>query len=54
MKIRQFEQLSKGSHVSDGERDGEVIKISQEKDKALIRFRDGSIEWIEYYRIEIK
>ena len=41
-----------GSIVTDHDRLGQVIKISQDKEKALVRFSDGMTEWIEYYRIE--
>ena len=50
-----YSQFSKrchaGSIVTDRERTGQVLKISQNKEKALVRFPDG-VEWIEYYRIE--
>lgn len=42
-----------GTHITDDERTGTVIKISQDHEKALVRFDDGMTEWIEYYRIEI-
>jgi hypothetical protein len=32
---------------------GQVIRISKDKEKALVHFTDGMIEWIEYYKIEI-
>lgn len=41
-----------GAIVTDRERLGQIIKISQDKEKALVRFSDGMTEWIEYYRIE--
>lgn len=46
------EKCAAGTQVTDGERNGEVVKISQEMDKALVRFSDGTIEWLEYYRID--
>ena len=45
-------KVTPGTHVKDDERTGIVIKISQDKEKALVRFPDGT-EWIEYYKIEI-
>lgn len=42
-----------GTHVTDDERTGIVIKISQDKERALVRFSDGMVEWIEYYKIEM-
>ena len=42
-----------GTHVTDDDRSGIVIKISQDQEKALVRFGDGLTEWIEYYKIEI-
>lgn len=54
MTYGQFKkQIKPGSHVTDNERTGIVIKISQDNEKALIRFSDGMTEWIEYYKIEI-
>ena len=40
-----------GSTVTDGSRTGIVLKISQDSEKALVRFGNG-LEWIEYYKIE--
>ena len=54
MTYGQFKrQCSPGTHVTDDERTGIVIKISQVKEKALVRFSDGMTEWVEYYKIEI-
>ena len=51
--IKQIKkQVTPGVTVKDDERTGIVIKISQDKEKALVRFPDGT-EWIEYYKIEI-
>lgn len=41
-----------GTAVKDSERTGRVIKISQDNEKALVKFRDG-IEWLEFYRLEL-
>lgn len=46
-------QVKPGIHVKDDERTGIVIKISQDNEKALVRFSDGMTEWIEYWKIEI-
>lgn len=54
MTYGQFKrQCSPGTHVTDEERTSIVIKISQDKEKALVRFSDGMTEWVEYYKIEI-
>ena len=53
MIYRQFKQCKPGTHVADNERTGVVIKISQDKEKALMRFSDGMTEWVEYYKIEL-
>ena len=54
MTYGQFKrQCTPGTHVTDDERTGTVIKISQDQEKALVRFDDGMTEWIEYYKIEI-
>lgn len=45
--------IKPGIHVTDDERTGIVIKISQDNEKALVRFSDGMVEWIEYYKIEM-
>lgn len=45
-------QIKPGVHVKDDERTGIVIKISQDGEKALVRFSDGMTEWVEYYKIE--
>lgn len=42
-----------GKRVEDRERKGTVIKISQDKEKALVRFEGGMVEWIEFYKIEM-
>lgn len=47
-------QCTPGFHVTDGERNGTVIKVSQDKERVLIQFEDGSREWMEYYKIEKK
>ena len=55
MTYRKFRtQVKPGSHVKDIERTGIVIKISQNNEKALVRFNDGMTEWIEFYKIEMK
>lgn len=46
-------QCKPGAHVKDEERTGVVLKLSQDHEKALVRFSDGTAEWIEYYRIEL-
>lgn len=46
-------QIKPGIHVKDDERTGIVIRISQDNEKALVRFSDGMTEWIEYWKIEI-
>lgn len=46
-------QCKPGTYVKDNERTGVIVKISQDKEKALVRFSDGMIEWIEYYKIEL-
>lgn len=33
---------------------GKVIKISQDKTKALILFDDGNKAWVYYYELELK
>ena len=54
MTYRKFRSDCKpDSHVKDSERTGTVIKISQDNEKALVRFSDGMTEWIEFYRIEL-
>jgi hypothetical protein len=54
MRIRQFiNECSFGARVKDEHREGTVIKVSKDKDKALVKFDDGMTEWIEYYRIEL-
>ena len=54
MNYRSFkEQCNIGTHVKDNDRTGVVVKISKDKDKALVKFDDGITEWIEYYRIEM-
>lgn len=53
MTYRKFKNLCKpGTHVKDEERTGVVIKLSKDHEKALVRFSDGTTEWIEYYKIE--
>lgn len=53
MTYKQFKTKCKpGTLVKDGERLGTVIKISQDNEKALVRFGNG-VEWIEYYKIEL-
>ena len=47
-------QCKPGTHVADNERTGVVIKISQDKEKALVSFSDGMTEWVEYYKIEME
>ena len=47
-------QCKPGTHVADNERTGVVIKISQDKEKELVRFSDGMTEWVEYYKIEME
>lgn len=42
-----------GVPVTDGERIGQVIRISKDKEKALVHFTDGMTEWMEYYKIEL-
>lgn len=42
-----------GTHVTNHSRTGIVIRISQDKEKALVRFSNGITEWIEYYKIEL-
>jgi hypothetical protein len=42
-----------GTHVTDGDRTGVVIKISKDKDKVLVVFPSGSREWLYYYEIEL-
>lgn len=50
----QFKRQCKpGIHVKDDDRAGIVIKISQDKEKALVQFNDGMKEWMEYWKIEI-
>lgn len=46
-------QCKPGSKVTDQERIGTILKISQNNEKALVQFADGMKEWIEYYRIEL-
>ena len=46
-------QCKPGIHVKDNERTGVIVKISQNKEKALVRFSGEMIEWIEYYKIEL-
>lgn len=54
MTYRKFiNHCSKGTHVKDDERTGVILKISQNKEKALVRFNDGMTEWIEFYKIEL-
>lgn len=54
MTYGQFKRQCKpGTHVTDDERTGTVVKISQDHEKALVRFDDGMTEWIEYYKIEL-
>ena len=50
----KFKQCKPGTQVADNERTGVVIKISQDKEKALVRFSDGMTEWVEYYKIEME
>lgn len=42
-----------GTQVKDGQRTGQVLKLSKDKEKALVKFSDGMTEWIEYYKIEM-
>lgn len=42
-----------GTAVKDTERSGRIIKISQDGEKALVKFNDGMTEWIEFYKIEL-
>lgn len=54
MTYRTFkDQCRTGTAVVHKNRTGTVIKISQDHEKALVRFSDGMTEWIEYYKIEI-
>ena len=54
MTYRKFKNsCTSGVQVKDKERTGTVIRISQDNEKALVRFSDGMTEWIEYYRIEL-
>lgn len=53
MTYKQFKnQCKPGTQVKDNDRTGIVKKISQDHEKALVRFPDG-MEWIEFYKIEI-
>lgn len=52
MKLTEFKKLSVGTKVTDGEREGTVVKISTSRDKALVLFKDGFKEWIDFYNIE--
>jgi len=53
MTYRKFSQCAAGTQVTDNKRTGRILKISQDSDKALVRFNDGMTEWIEYYKIEL-
>ena len=33
--------------------EGIVMKISASGDKALVRYEDGSVEWNEYYLLDL-
>ena len=53
MTYKKFKTECKpGTRVVDNDRKGIVIKISQDHEKALVRFDDGMTEWIEYYKFE--
>lgn len=53
MFINQFSKCRPGTMVTDGQRIGRIIRISNDKSKALVMFTDGYKEWIEYYKIEV-
>lgn len=54
MTYRKFQnQCAAGTQVKSNERTGRILKISQDNEKALVKFRDGMTEWIEYYKLEI-
>ena len=53
MTYRAFrDQCKPGTKVKNHDRTGHIIKISQDGEKALVKFRDGT-EWIEFYKIEL-
>lgn len=55
MTYRKFRsEVKPGCLVKDNDRTGSVIKISQDNEKALVRFNDGMTEWIEFYKIELQ
>ena len=42
-----------GTAVKDSERAGRIIKISKDGEKALVKFKDGMTECIEFSKIEL-
>lgn len=42
-----------GASVRTSERTGRVIRISQDNEKALVRFPRGATEWVEFYKLEM-
>ena len=54
MTYRTFRnQCKPGTKVKNHDRTGYIIKINQDKEKALVRFEGGMVEWIEFYKIEL-
>lgn len=54
MTYRKFKlHCHPGSQVTDGNRYGQVFKLRQDREKALVSFDDGMTEWIEYYKLEL-
>jgi len=56
MKITQFQkQVKPGGIVFNRVKDkeGSVLKISKDRDKALVEYRNGTKEWNEYFILEL-
>ena len=57
MTITTFQgQCKPGMSVQKepNKRQGYVLKISKDRDKALVRYDNGSKEWTPYYTLEFK
>lgn len=39
-------------HNKPKKTEGQVVKISQDRSKALVQYGDGSIEWSDYYLLD--
>lgn len=57
MTINTFQRKCKpGSHVMNmqNKKEGVVQRISKDRDKALVKYEDHSVQWDYYYLLEFK